>query len=181
MNGETVPGYYVTQSNEEKNVYLMDDGYFYLNVDYSPFPLQRCIMSIYTNNNDHKNRPFSYNNKTYEYSFRIWNIGDGSSVRGSGKKVINKKTKKKTEVKKTPTKKPEKKTEVKKTTTTKPVKKPIKKPTTKPVVKKPVKKPTTKPVKKPVKKPTTKKPVKKTTKKPKKTKSLTNQFMNLFK
>ena len=145
MHGETVPGYYVTQSNVEKKVYLMNDGYFYLNVDYGNFPLQRCIMNIYTNSSNHKNYPLAFNSDTYEYLFKIWNTGMGWYVRGSGKKLNTKKP-----ALKKPTKKPVENT-----------KKPIKKtPVKKPAVKKPVKKPTKTPVEN-TKKLTTKKPPKK--------------------
>ena len=171
---ETVPGIQVTQSPEEKRVYLMNDGYFYLNVDYSPAPSQRCRLKVLkVINQNLKNINQSFNGRyTAElrngvYQFKIWNTYNGPYPSGAGKKPTTKKPVKKTTTKKPTTKKTVKKTTTKKPTTKKPVKKTTtKKPTTKkPVKKTTTKKPTTKkPVKKTVtKKPTTKKPVKKTT------------------
>jgi hypothetical protein len=148
----------INLTGNDRMVFLKPNGYFVIN---KKIP---SILSGFGFNDFDQTAKLKYENSVPKqnndgFIFELDVLNPSSPTKGGRKS-------------KKPTKKPVVKKPVKKTTTTKPVKKPVKKTTT------------TKPVKKPVKKPTKnpdKKPIKKSTKKPKKTKSLTNQFMNLFK
>ena len=133
---QEVPAWYSNIKNDpvSRNVYLMNDGYFYLNVDYSSsggVP-QKCVLQMVRYGN--KSQPYKLDNI---YQFDLWTIENVFvTPRGAGKSIKSKKP-----VKKLITKKPVKKSTTKKPTTKKPVKKTT---TKKPTTKKPVKKTTTK-------------------------------------
>ena len=97
---QDVPGINETNIDKDKinrRVYLMNDGEFYLNVDYSPYPSQRCVLA-YTGHKNLKvspnlqNKSTNFYNKTNNryknievYEFNLRNIGNGFSPTGAGK------------------------------------------------------------------------------------------------
>ena len=102
---QDVPGINETNIDKDKinrRVYLMNDGEFYLNVDYSPYPSQRCVLA-YTGHKNLKvspnlqNKSTNFYNKTNNryknievYEFNLRNIGNGFSPTGAGKSIKSK-------------------------------------------------------------------------------------------